>query len=255
MSKNKRLPNKILPVKCADKSFQEKWYEGRDYLDFPWSMAWCLCSPPSGGKSTIIKNHIIRANPPYEQVLVCHYDADGTHEYDDCGDNVEYIDTLPDPKKINPAKRKTLLIIEDLNLSTMSRDERYKLDRLAGYSRSHRGVSLALTCQNAFDCPPSFKRMCNIFTLWKQPDLNALCLMARRTGYKQNDFMEFFKFCKKQHDCITIDCTDQSPAPLRFNAYQLIKKKGDIEPNEEVNINDIKDTDNPNKTLFYDGKK
>lgn len=181
-------------------------------------MGFILSAPSNCGKSTIIKNHIIRANPPYEQVLVCHYDADGTHEYmyDDCG-NVEYIDTLPDPKKINPAKVKTLLIIEDLNLSTISRDERYKLDRLAGYSRSHRGVSLALTCQNAFDCPPSFKRMCNVFTLWKQPDLNALCLMARRTGYKQNDFIELFKFCKKQHDSITIDCTEQTPAPLRFN--------------------------------------
>ena len=99
MSK-KKLPNKILPIKCADKSFQEKWYEGRDYLDFPWSMAWCLCSPPSGGKSTIIKNHIIRANPPYEQVLVCHYDADGTHEYDDCG-NVEY---TARPQENQPSK-------------------------------------------------------------------------------------------------------------------------------------------------------
>ncbi len=188
MPKEKKLPNKILPIECADKTFQEKWYPGRNYLDLIWSFAWCLCGPPSSGKSTIIKNHIIRANPPYEQVLVCHFDSEGTQEYDDCG-NVEYIESLPDPKKINPAKQKTLLIIEDLNLTTMSKDERYKLDRLAGYSRSHRAVSLALTVQNPLDCPVGFRRMCNVFTLWKQPDLNGLMLMARRTGYKQQDFI------------------------------------------------------------------
>jgi hypothetical protein len=241
----KKLPNKILPIECSDKSFQEKWTEGRDILNFPWSFAWCLCGPPSSGKSTILKNHIIRADPPYTKVLVCHYDAEGTNEYDDIG--AEMIDELPDPKKINPIKEKMMLIIEDLNLTTLSKEERYKLDRLAGYSRSHRGVSLGLTVQNPMDCPVGFRRMCNIFTLWRQPDLNGLMLMSRRTGYKQKDFIEFFKFCKRQHDSITIDCTDMTPAPLRFNAYQLIKEKNE----EEIDNNPTPD----NETLTYDSNK
>jgi hypothetical protein len=242
----KQLPNKILPIKCSDKSFQEKWHEGRDALNFVWSFAWCLCGPPNSGKSTIIKNHIIRADPPYEKIVICHYDAEGSDEYDDCG-NVEYVDTLPDPKKVNPAKEKMLLIIEDLNLSTLNKEEKQKLDRLAGYSRSHRGVSLALTCQNSFDCPVAFRRMTNVFTLWKQPDIQALCLMARRTGYKQNDFIQFFKFCQRQHDSITIDVTDQTPYPLRLNGYQLIKKRGKDEDDEE----EVKE----DGTLYYDDKK
>ena len=66
--------------------------------------------------------------------------------------------------------------------------------------------------------------------------------------------MEFFKFCKKQHDNITIDCTEQSPAPLRFNGYQLIKKKGDIKDDVE-DEEESQDNDSTEKTLFYSDKK
>lgn len=230
MSK-KNLQEKILPIKCSDKSFQEKWTKGRDLLDFPWSFRWTLAGPPSSGKSTIIKNHIIRANPPYTKVEVCHYDSEGSTEWEDVGATM--ISMLPDPKQINTTKEKYLLIIEDLNLSTVNKTEKEKIDRLFGYSSSHRGVSIALTAQNPLDVPVGARRMSNVFTIWKQPDLNGLMLMARRCGYKQQDFIEFFKLCKTQHDCITIDCTNLTPAPLRFNGYQLIKKRDELLDDEE----------------------
>lgn len=243
----KKLPHKILPIECADKKFQETWYDARDPLDIPWSFRWILSGPPSSGKSTIIKNHIIRATPPYKKVLICHYDAEGSNEYEDVGG--EMISELPDPKTINPAKEKMLLIIEDLNLSTCSKTEREKIDRLFGYSSSHRGVSLALTSQNPLDIPCGARRMANVYTIWKQMDLNGLLLMASRTGYKRDDFISFFKFCKKQHDSITIDCTNMTPYPLRFNGYVMIKKRGEDDVNKEETK--TKDNKEENKTLLY----
>ena len=225
MSKsNKKLPNDILPIECSDKSFMESWTEGRDVMNFPWSFRWVLVGNPNSGKSTIIKNHIIRANPPYEKVIVCHYDVEGTTEFNDCGD-VQYIDKLPDPKKINSEKVKTLLIIEDMNLSTLPKQDREHLNRLFGYASSHRGVSIAITAQNPMDIPVAARRMANIFTIWKIPDLNGLMMLASRTGYKKDDFIEFFKMTKNRHDNITIDLTDQSPMPLRFNIFNEIKQK------------------------------
>jgi hypothetical protein len=69
--------------------------------------------------------------------------------------------------------------------------------------------------------------MANIFTIYKIPDLVGLMLMASRTGYKKDDFIEFFKLCKGRHDNITIDLTDGSPMPLRFNCFHQIKQKED----------------------------
>lgn len=245
MSK-KALPTKILPIECSDKKFQESWYEGRDPLDIPWSFRMVLAGPPSSGKSTVLKNHIIRADPPYKKVLICHYDAEGSNEYEDVGG--EMISELPDPKTINPAKEKMLLIMEDLNLSTCSKTEKEKIDRLFGYSSSHRGVSIALTCQNPLDCPVGARRMANVYTIWKQMDLNGLMLMASRTGYKKEDFVAFFKFCKKQHDSITIDCTNMTPYPLRFNGYQMIKKRGEgTDADGDVKMRDVDES----KVLLY----
>ena len=230
--KDKSLINKILPIECSDKNFMESWTPDRDVMNFPWSFRWSLVGNPGSGKSTIIKNHIIRANPPYEKVIVCHYDAEGTTEFDDCGD-VEYIDKIPDPKKINPGKVKMLLIIEDMNLATLPKQDKENLNRLFGYASSHRGVSIAITAQNPTDINVSARRMCNIFTIWKIPDLNGLMLMASRTGYKKDDFVQFFGMCKNRHDNITIDLKDQSPMDLRFNMFHQIKQKEDTDDDEE----------------------
>jgi len=161
-------------------------------------------------------------------LIVHDYDNDSNvlQEYDDCGE-IEYISELPDPKKINPNKCKMLLIIEDMNLSTLNRTEKEKINRLFGYSSSHRGVSLCITSQNPLDIPVSARRMCNIFTIYKIPDLCGLMLMASRTGYKKDDFVQFFKMCTDCHDNVTIDLTQNTPAPLRFNMFQQIAKDND----------------------------
>lgn len=223
------LPNRILPISCSDKNFQERWYRGRSILNFPHSFSMVLAGPPSSGKSTLIKNVLLRAEPPFEKVLIVHFDKEGSSEWEDIGDSndgVELTDEIPDPKLINKDKKKMALILEDMNLGTLSKKQKENLDRLAGYSRSHRGVSIFCNAQNPFDVPVGFRRMANIFVLWRQPDLMALSAMASKTGYKPDDFRKLFSFCKKQHDSIMIDLTNNSPYPLRFNGFTPINRNG-----------------------------
>ena len=113
-----------------------------------------------------------------------------------------------------------------MNLSTLSKKAKENLDRLAGYSRSHRGVSIFCNAQNPFDVPVGFRRMANVFCLWRQPDLNAVSAMASKTGFKPSDFQYLFSHCRKQHDSILIDLTNGTPAKLRFNGYQIIRQNG-----------------------------
>ena len=109
------LPKKIIPVKCSDKGFQERWYRGRDLLNFPHSFSMVLAGPPSSGKSTLIKNILLRADPPFQKVIVCHFDKNGSDEWSDLGneeDGVTIVDEIPDAKLINPDKKKCALILE-----------------------------------------------------------------------------------------------------------------------------------------------
>jgi len=218
----------IIAFKNKDKSFQEKWNPKRDLLDIPWSFRAVFCGPPSSGKSTIVKNIILKSRPLYKKVLVVHYGGEGTQDYDEI-DGIEIVPLsgLPDPVDINPRKEKMLLVLEDIPLSSINREQKQKIDRLFGYSSSHRGVSVICCAQDVFDVPVGARRSSNIFVLYKQPDLNALQTMASRTGFTTSEFRNLFKLCKTKHDSIMIDLTEGSPAPLRFNAYTQIAIKED----------------------------
>ena len=210
----------IIAFPNKDKSHQESWTPKRDLLDIPWSFRAVFCGPPSSGKSTIVKNIILKSRPMYKKVLVVHYGGEGTRDYEEIdGIEVVPLSALPDPVDINPRKEKMLLVLEDVPLSSINREQKQKIDRLYGYSSSHRGVSVITCAQNPFDVPVGARRSSNIFILWKQPDLAALQIMASRTGYSSAEFRNLFKLCKKKHDSIMIDITEKTPCPLRFNAY------------------------------------
>lgn len=218
----------IIAFPNKDKSFQEKWYPKRDLLDIPWAFRSIFCGPPSSGKSTIVKNIILKSRPLYKKVMVVHYGGEGTRDYDEIdGIEVVPLSGLPDPVDINPQKEKMLLVLEDIPLSSLNREQKQKLDRLYGYSSSHRGVSVITCAQDAFDVPTGARRSSNVFILWKQPDLSALQTMASRTGYTSNEFRNLFKLCKNKHDSIMIDLTEGTFFPLRFNCYTPIAMRED----------------------------
>jgi hypothetical protein len=217
-----KLPNTILPIESADKKgWTEKWTKNRNLLNFPHSWRGVFCGLPSCGKSCTIKNIILRAKPPFEQIMVVHYDASGTTEWDDIGG--EILDEIPDPLEIE-SEGKKILILEDLDLSSLNKIDLGRLNRLYGYCSSHKNLSLALTCQNAFDCPPCARRVSNLFVLWKQPDICAMTTLASRTGMKSKDFLEIFdKFIQHEHGSLWIDLTKASPAKLRIDGYKVLK--------------------------------
>ena len=80
MSKVKFEKNKIMCFPNKDKSFQESWTPGRNLLDIPWSFRAIFCGPPSSGKSTIVKNIILQANPMYDEVLIVHFGQGGSDD-------------------------------------------------------------------------------------------------------------------------------------------------------------------------------
>ena len=80
---NKRLPKGIIAFKNADKAFHEKWTPGRDPLNIPHPFRGVLLGPPNSGKSTIAKNLLLHQNPPFEELMCIHCDAEYTKEWQD----------------------------------------------------------------------------------------------------------------------------------------------------------------------------
>jgi hypothetical protein len=239
-----RLPNKILPLPNPDKDFHEKWYKGRNMLNIPHPFR-CVClGPPNVGKTTIVKNLLLRAKPQFEEVVVIHCDSGYTKEYDDIGDNLEILDQIPAPEDWDGLV-KTLVVLDDLEFKGMSKLQRRNLDRLFGYVSTHKNISCILCSQDAFNVPPIVRRCSNLWVLWRCPDLDAMSVCARKTGMKASGFNSIFnQLMLEPKDSLWLDMTDKTPYPKRKNGYTLIKK---IEEGKES----LKDKLNEDKFTEY----
>jgi len=217
----KQLPNVLIPIKCSDKEgWTESWDSKRNWLNIPHPFRLVATRPPSSGKSTAIKNIIVRAKPPFKEIIVVHLDPEGSDEWNDV--NPIMAQKIPEPTSFD-RKKKRLLIFEDLNLSEMSKTDKAKLNRLFGYASSHCNLSIAITSQNAFDCPAPIRRMANCWVIFKQPDLNPLITLASRTGLKSKHMLYIMsRMLNQPHDSLWIDLQRNSPAPYRLNGYDKI---------------------------------
>lgn len=220
----RRLPKTILPIACADKTFHERWKPHRDPLNLPHPFRALFIGPPNCGKSCTLKNILIRAKPVFAKVIVVHCDPENTKEYDDL-DDCELIGEIPEPTEFD-GSLKTCLILDDIDLSGMSKQQKACLDRVFGYVSTHSNVSVCLTSQEAFRIPPIVRRCANYYCLWKICDIDSLNQIGRKCGFKKEDFQHIFdKYLIEPKDSFHIDLTDHSPYKLRINGYTMLERK------------------------------
>ena len=215
-----RLPNEIIPMPSSDKKgWRERWYEGRNMLNLPHSFRLLCIGPPDSGKSTLIKNIIIRAKPAFERIQLFHFGSQG--EYDDI--DVEHIDEI-DPLAYEDNTEKTLLIIEDCCFRNCDKEMKHNLNRMFGYTSSHCNLSIAITSQNPYDISVDIRRTANTISIWRCADMNALNTLASRCGIKkQNMEWVMINVLKNPHDFLLIDLQANSPAKYRINGFSRIE--------------------------------
>lgn len=216
------LPNEIIPIPNPDKLFHEKWKKGRNMLNIPHPFRAVALGPPNVGKTTIVKNLILRQDPPFEEVFVIHCDPGYTKEYEDV--EAKMLEAIPAPDEWE-GKVKTLVILDDLEFKTMGREQRHNLDRLYGFVSTHKNISCVLCSQDPFNVPPIVRRCSNLWILWRLTDLDAMATCARKSGMKASVFKEIFdKLLTRPKDSLWLDLTDGSPYPIRKNGYTVINK-------------------------------
>ena len=88
------------------------------------------------GKSVAAKNLLARASPPFDRIVVYHYDTESL-EWLDC-DPSDIISELPDdPVSFWDRDDKSLLIMDEVPWETLSKADRMKAGRCLQYVTSH----------------------------------------------------------------------------------------------------------------------
>lgn len=222
MTDVKTLPNKLIPMPNRDKQFHETWYPERNLLDFPHPFRMLLASKPNGGKTTAIKNIVLRValgKKPFQKIIICHCDPDNTREYNDL--DHEMVHEIPAIESLDTSK-KTLIILEDLNYLDMSQEQKGRLERLYGYASTHKNLSCVLTSQDPFRVLPTVRRCTNVWILWNNHDAQMTKSLAKRLGISSEKLVQLFQQeCKNPHDSLWMDFTTGSPAPIRKNGYEV----------------------------------
>ena len=249
--KKKELPCKLIAFTNADKKWHERWKPQRDLLDFPHPYRICLVGPPNSGKSTTVLNILIRARPCFDRIIIIYPGGlSGTSEYNRLGKHVEYLDKIPPPEFFPPVKAakgklKTMVIIDDFELKEIGKGQRANLDRLIGHVSTHRNVSVMLCAQDYFNVPTIARRCSNVHIFWKPRDANNLSMMTQRVG---EDLEQLFKtIATTVKDSIWIDMTADSPAPLRKNGYDIIRKKPREVSNAKAEVITVEEENDPNQ--------
>lgn len=215
-----KIPNKLFIFPNSDKKFHEKWSPNRNRLNIPHPFRAVLMGPPNSGKTLVVKNLLFRQDPPFEEVFVIHCDPGYTQEYADV--NAEVKDMIPAPEEWE-GKKKTLVILDDLEFKGMGKAQKRNLDRLFGFVSTHKNISVCLCSQDTFNVPAIVRRCSNLWILWRMQDLDSLAVCARKCGYSALDFRQLFKMLDGPKESIWIDLTDHSPYPLRKSGFQLIE--------------------------------
>ena len=218
---------KFIAFPNNDKHFHESWEEkGLDNLaNFPHPYRACFVAKPNCGKTTTALNFILHQIPEFERVIVCHHDPEGTREYDDIG--AEITDQIPSKDDLD-ATKKQLVIIDDMFVKKLPKQDEAKLDRLFGYNSTHRNCSVIITCQDYSSIPANIRRLCNIFVIWKIHDRISQKLLSKKIGLEEEDLRELFKtILKGDKDSLCVDMTDKTPARYRKNLFEPISVEGE----------------------------
>ncbi len=217
-SKKGGKPLAIFPNR--DKAFHEKWTSKRARLNLPHPFRCVLSGPPNCGKTSMILNILMENRPFFEEVIVVHCDPEYTKEYDDV--NAIMTDEIPPPDAFE-GKKKTLVILDDLEYKNLPHDQKSNLDRLFGFVSTHKNISCCLTAQDLFNIPAGVRRCSNVWVLWKIDDLDSISTMARKINHSAKEIRDIFdQHIDDRHTSIMFDNTQKTPYPIRKNGTEVI---------------------------------
>ena len=157
-------------------------------------------------------------NPFLELIVVS---PDSSNEWVDAQPTM-VINNLPSPEMFNPDK-KTLLIIDDFELTGLNTAQKKALSTLFRYVSSHCNVSIYMSFQSFMDCPSIARKCASTFILWDSASRLERSMICNRVGLPKGSLDYLFKYVANgEYDSIMIDRTVGTPHFIRKNLYEPI---------------------------------
>lgn len=181
-------------------------------------------SKPNGGKTTVMINTFLQiqtSNRPFKTVIVI---QPSTSKEWDVIDPTAIMHDIPDPESIiDEENGKTLLIIDDYDLTKLNKQQQKNFSQLFRYISSHHNISVMLSYQSFFDVPSIIRKCCNYFYIYKTQNIDELNIISKRCGYNKKVFKDLFKkYIHTRHDFLLIDTVMDN---IRKNIYEIIPKE------------------------------
>lgn len=220
-----KLCNKLFTVPNKDKG---EWCETYDEHEhglnrMVHSYKALFISRPGCGKTTCMINCMLQnqtSNRPFKTVIVI---QPTTSKEWDIIDPTMILHDIPDPSKmVDESNGKTLIIIDDYDLSKLNRTQSQNFSMLFRYISSHHNISIMLSYQSFFDVPPIIRKCCNYFYIWRTQSLDEINIISKRCGFNKKVFQSLFKkYIHNKHDFLLIDTVRDD---IRKNIYEIIPK-------------------------------
>jgi GTPase SAR1 family protein len=204
----------------ADKDPIKEKHDLHNLANHPRSSRILISGPPSSGKSNIIKNLIVNQSPEFDSCYLFHI-AKQTKEYEDLGCTiVENADELPKLDEIDPSE-KLIIIFEDVDYSSLKKNDIVILDKYLRYGASHLGITIIVACQNFYSLPAAMRRKVDIYYITRS-DTATMDLMCRNFSLTKNKFNELIdKYLSEPYDNLCF-CNNGHPVKIRHNIFTPI---------------------------------
>jgi AAA+ ATPase superfamily predicted ATPase len=233
------MENKLVLFTIKDKVGNEKWTPDRSLINYPVPSRILICSKPSSGKTSLILNIILNAKPYYKKIYLMHQalknmdiSPDGDDGVDEEAEeavseyaSIDYIPLydIPSPNFFKDDDNvKKLLVIDDIDLKHLSKQEKHNIGKILSYSSSHYNMTVIIALQDLFQqATVSIARFCNVFTVFPYADITYNRMLLNRMGISGKLSDKIINELKEYriHDNITIDYTENSPARYRKNIF------------------------------------
>ena len=222
MPKYPCIPDQILTFHNEDKTFHEKT-PSNGIMTHPYTAI--ITGKVGCGKRNLVFNIVAREKDGFDRIIIVHLDIE-TQEYNILTDHgAELTDVIPNFDEFD-VDEKTLVIIDEIDVSALKKDELSRLQRLFLYCASHRNLSLFLVFQQIMDIPPKIRRSAMHYFVFKTNDKNVYTMLASRLSLPTEDLKYIMKnIITDNHDFLWVNMSkfDENGYPeLRKNLFHKI---------------------------------
>jgi len=199
----------IIPIESEDKKGLDPKPPQDHPLSMPRGSRVCLLAPPGHGKTSLIKNLLLRSSP-FAAVVVITGVGDHTSEWDKVvHTKTNFTEATEDwwaaKSKLNKGKP-IACIVDDMNYTDMNPKERSNAYKLVQFVCTHLNVTCFMASHSWVQLIPRLRRACNVVVMWPPTHGGAdqLSYMSRSLGLPKPLLEEAFSHCAPKYEPIVV---------------------------------------------------